>query len=88
MRYSANVSVSARAYTGAMLNVRALWAQRRKRDEGISRLLVRSTVSKWTATLWRWPASSVTAGLSRPGRSEAAQAARARSSAPWSSSRC
>ncbi|MFY9930939.1 MAG: glycosyltransferase family 2 protein [Streptosporangiaceae bacterium] len=53
MRYSANVSTTARAYAGPMLTVRALWAQRRKWDEGMSRLLVRSTVNKWTATLWR-----------------------------------
>jgi len=31
MRYSANVSVSARAYAGPMLTVRALWAQRPSR---------------------------------------------------------
>src|SRR5580658_4485805 len=55
MRYSANVSVSARAYAGPMLTMRALWAQRRKWDEGMARLLVHSQVNKWTATLWRLP---------------------------------
>src|SRR5580704_4398143 len=38
-----------------MLTMRALWAQRRKWDEGMARLLVHSQVNKWTATLWRLP---------------------------------
>jgi len=67
MRYSANVSVSARAYAGPMLNVRALWAQRRKWDEGMSRLLVRSTVNKWTATLWRQQLALLSNGITRIG---------------------
>jgi poly-beta-1,6-N-acetyl-D-glucosamine synthase len=67
MRYSANVSVSARAYAGPMLTMRALWAQRRKWDEGMARLLVRSTVNKWTATLWRQQLSLLSNGLTRIG---------------------
>jgi biofilm PGA synthesis N-glycosyltransferase PgaC len=67
MRYSANVSVSARAYAGPMLNVRALWAQRRKWDEGMSRLLVRSTVNKWTTTLWRQQLGLLSNGITRIG---------------------
>ena len=67
MRYSANVSVNARAYAGPMLTVRALWAQRRKWDEGMSRLLVRSTMNKWTATLWRQQLSLLFNGLTRIG---------------------
>ena len=67
MRYSANVSTTARAYAGPMLTVRALWAQRRKWDEGMSRLLVRSTVNKWTATLWRQQLSLLSNGITRIG---------------------
>jgi cellulose synthase/poly-beta-1,6-N-acetylglucosamine synthase-like glycosyltransferase len=67
MRYSANVSTTARAYAGPMLTVRALWAQRRKWDEGMSRLLVRSTVNKWTATLWRQQLSLASNGITRIG---------------------
>jgi biofilm PGA synthesis N-glycosyltransferase PgaC len=67
MKYSANVSVSARAYAGPMLTMRALWAQRRKWDEGMARLLVRSTVNKWTATLWRQQLSLLSNGITRIG---------------------
>jgi biofilm PGA synthesis N-glycosyltransferase PgaC len=67
MRYSANVSVSARAYAGPMLTVRALWAQRRKWDEGMARLLVGSAVSKWTATLWRQQLGLLSNGITRIG---------------------
>jgi len=67
MRYSANVSVSARAYAGPMLTMRALWAQRRKWDEGMARLLVHSTVNKWTVTLWRQQLGLMSNGLTRIG---------------------
>ena len=67
MRYSANVSVSARAYAGPMLTMRALWAQRRKWDEGMARLLVHSQVNKWTATLWRQQLGLLSNGLTRIG---------------------
>ena len=67
MRYSANVSVTARAYAGPMLTLRSLWAQRRKWDEGMSRLLVRSTLNKWTVTLWRQQLSLLSNGITRIG---------------------
>jgi biofilm PGA synthesis N-glycosyltransferase PgaC len=67
MKYSANVSTTARAYAGPMLTLRALWAQRRKWDEGMARLLVRSTVNKWTGTLWRQQLSLLSNGITRIG---------------------
>jgi poly-beta-1,6-N-acetyl-D-glucosamine synthase len=67
MRYSANVSASARAYAGPMLTVRALWAQRRKWDEGMVRLLAGSTLNKWTVTLWRQQLSLASNGITRIG---------------------
>jgi poly-beta-1,6-N-acetyl-D-glucosamine synthase len=67
MKFSANVSTSARAYAGPMLTVRSLWAQRRKWDEGMVRLLVGSTPSKWVATLWRSQLSLLSNGLTRIG---------------------
>jgi len=67
LRYSANVSVTARAYAGPMLTLRSLWAQRRKWDEGMSRLLVRSTLNKWTVTLWRQQLSLLSNGITRIG---------------------
>src|SRR5580698_7891204 len=67
MRYSANVSTTARAYAGPMLTVRALWAQRRKWDEGMARLLLHSKVNKWTATLWRQQLSLLSNGITRIG---------------------
>jgi len=35
-----------------MMNLRSLWAQRRKWHEGMA-AAGHSTVNKWTATLWR-----------------------------------
>ena len=67
LRYSANVSVTALAYAGPMLTLRSLWAQRRKWDEGMSRLLVRSALNKWTATLWRQQLSLLSNGITRIG---------------------
>jgi glycosyltransferase involved in cell wall biosynthesis len=67
MKYSANVSTSARAYAGPMLTMRSLWAQRRKWDEGMVRLLVGSTPNKWVATLWRSQLSLLSNGLTRIG---------------------
>ena len=67
MKYSANVSTTARAYAGPMLTLRSLWAQRRKWDEGMARLLVRSTVNKWTGTLWRQQLSLLSNGITRIG---------------------
>ena len=65
MRYATNVSTSARAYAGPMFTLRSLWAQRRKWDEGMVRLLVRSNVNKWTATLWRQQLNLFSNGVTR-----------------------
>jgi poly-beta-1,6-N-acetyl-D-glucosamine synthase len=65
MRYATNVSATARAYAGPMINMRSLWAQRRKWDEGMVRLLVSSMVNKWTATLWRSQLSLLSNGITR-----------------------
>ena len=65
MRYATNVSTTARAYAGPMVTVRSLWAQRRKWDEGMVRLLVGSMVNKWTATLWRSQLALFANGLTR-----------------------
>jgi len=65
MRYATNVSTTARAYAGPMFTLRSLWAQRRKWDEGMVRLLVGSTVNKWTASLWRSQLSLLANGLTR-----------------------
>ena len=65
MRYATNVSTTARAYAGPMFTLRSLWAQRRKWDEGMVRLLVGSTVNKWTAALWRSQLSLFSNGLTR-----------------------
>ena len=48
-----------------MFTLRSLWAQRRKWDEGMIRLLVRSTMNKWTTTLWRQQLSLFSNGLTR-----------------------
>ena len=65
MRYATNVSTTARAYAGPMFTLRSLWAQRRKWDEGMVRLLVGSTLNKWTTTLWRQQLSLFSNGLTR-----------------------
>jgi biofilm PGA synthesis N-glycosyltransferase PgaC len=65
MRYATKVSPTARAYAGPMITVRSLWHQRRKWDEGMIRLLVSSTVNKWTATLWRQQLSLLSNGVTR-----------------------
>lgn len=67
MRYATNVSTTARAYAGPMVTMRSLWHQRRKWDEGMIRLLVRSTVNKWTGALWRQQLSLLSNGLTRVG---------------------
>jgi cellulose synthase/poly-beta-1,6-N-acetylglucosamine synthase-like glycosyltransferase len=46
------VSRSARAYAGAMYDTRSLWAQRRKWDEGMIRLLLKYKVGKNTYYPW------------------------------------
>jgi cellulose synthase/poly-beta-1,6-N-acetylglucosamine synthase-like glycosyltransferase len=46
------VSRSARAYAGAMYNTKSLWAQRRKWDEGMIRLLLQYKLHKNTYFPW------------------------------------
>ncbi len=46
------VSKSARAYAGAMYDVKSLWAQRRKWDEGMMRLLLQYKLRKNTLYPW------------------------------------
>ncbi|WP_035856288.1 glycosyltransferase family 2 protein [Cryptosporangium arvum] len=65
MRYETLVSPNARAHAGAMLTFRSLWAQRRKWDEGMARLLAKPQLSKWTATLWRQQLSLLSNGVTR-----------------------
>jgi cellulose synthase/poly-beta-1,6-N-acetylglucosamine synthase-like glycosyltransferase len=47
------VSPTARAYAGPMVTIHALWAQRRKWDEGMIRLLLQSGINGATAYPWR-----------------------------------
>jgi biofilm PGA synthesis N-glycosyltransferase PgaC len=65
MRYETLVSTTARAQAGPMLTLRALWAQRRKWDEGMARLLAKPAMSKWTMTLWRQQLSLLSNGITR-----------------------
>jgi len=46
------VSRTARAYAGAMYNTKSLWAQRRKWDEGMARLLLKYKIGKNTYYPW------------------------------------
>ncbi|QNG36300.1 glycosyltransferase family 2 protein [Geodermatophilaceae bacterium NBWT11] len=65
MNYQTLVSTTARAHAGPMLTMRSLWAQRRKWDEGMARLLVRPSLNKWTMTLWKQQLSLLANGVSR-----------------------
>lgn len=65
MRYETLVSPTARAHAGAMLTFRSLWAQRRKWDEGMARLLATPSLNKWTATLWRQQLALLSNGVTR-----------------------
>jgi cellulose synthase/poly-beta-1,6-N-acetylglucosamine synthase-like glycosyltransferase len=65
MRYETLVSTTARAHAGAMVTFRSLWAQRRKWDEGMARLLAKPHLSKWTATLWRQQLALLSNGVTR-----------------------
>lgn len=51
--WETKVSATARAYAGPMLTVRSLWAQRRKWDEGMIRLLLGSKIGATTMYPWR-----------------------------------
>jgi poly-beta-1,6-N-acetyl-D-glucosamine synthase len=52
-RWETKVSATARAYAGAMVTVKSLWAQRRKWDEGMIRLLLGSKIGAATMYPWR-----------------------------------
>jgi bleomycin hydrolase len=65
MRYETPVSPQARAYAGPMLNLRSLWHQRRKWDQGMVQLLTTTGVNRWTATLWRQQLSLLSNGVTR-----------------------
>jgi biofilm PGA synthesis N-glycosyltransferase PgaC len=52
-RWETKVSSTARAYAGAMVTVKSLWAQRRKWDEGMIRLLLGSKIGSATIYPWR-----------------------------------
>ncbi len=51
--WETKVSATARAYAGPMLTFKSLWAQRRKWDEGMIRLLLGSRIGATTAYPWR-----------------------------------
>ncbi len=51
--WETRVSSTARAYAGPMLTVKSLWAQRRKWDEGMIRLLLGSKIGATTVYHWR-----------------------------------
>ncbi len=51
--WETKVSATARAYAGPMLTIRSLWAQRRKWDEGMIRLLLGSKIGATTMYPWR-----------------------------------
>lgn len=50
--WETKVSATARAFAGPMFTVKSLWAQRRKWDEGMARLLVSSRLGSTTAYPW------------------------------------
>jgi poly-beta-1,6-N-acetyl-D-glucosamine synthase len=52
LKFETLVSRSARAYAGAMYNTKSLWAQRRKWDEGMIRLLLKYKMHKNTYYPW------------------------------------
>jgi cellulose synthase/poly-beta-1,6-N-acetylglucosamine synthase-like glycosyltransferase len=52
-RWETKVSSTGRAYAGAMVTVKSLWAQRRKWDEGMIRLLLGSKIGSATMYPWR-----------------------------------
>jgi cellulose synthase/poly-beta-1,6-N-acetylglucosamine synthase-like glycosyltransferase len=54
--WECKVSSAARAYVGPMLTLKSLWAQRRKWDEGMIRLLLQSGVNRTTLYPWRMQA--------------------------------
>jgi poly-beta-1,6-N-acetyl-D-glucosamine synthase len=51
--WETKVSSTARAYAGPMITVKSLWAQRRKWDEGMIRLLLGTKIGATTLYPWR-----------------------------------
>jgi biofilm PGA synthesis N-glycosyltransferase PgaC len=51
--WETKVSATGRAYAGPMFTMKSLWAQRRKWDEGMIRLLLGSKIGATTAYPWR-----------------------------------
>jgi poly-beta-1,6-N-acetyl-D-glucosamine synthase len=64
-RWETKVSATARAYAGAMVTVKSLWAQRRKWDEGMIRLLLGSKIGAATMYPWRMQAKMLINSLTR-----------------------
>jgi cellulose synthase/poly-beta-1,6-N-acetylglucosamine synthase-like glycosyltransferase len=54
--WDATISSTARAYVGPMVTLRSFWAQRRKWDEGLARLLLQSGFNQATRYPWRMQA--------------------------------
>jgi poly-beta-1,6-N-acetyl-D-glucosamine synthase len=64
-RWETKVSSTARAYAGAMITVKSLWAQRRKWDEGMIRLLLGSKIGSATIYPWRMQAKMLINSVTR-----------------------
>jgi biofilm PGA synthesis N-glycosyltransferase PgaC len=64
-RWETKVSSTARAYAGAMVTVKSLWAQRRKWDEGMIRLLLGSKIGSATMYPWRMQAKMLINSVTR-----------------------
>ena len=64
-RWETKVSATARAYAGAMVTVKSLWAQRRKWDEGMIRLLLGSKIGAATMYPWRMQLKMLINALTR-----------------------
>lgn len=64
-RWETKVSATARAYAGAMVTVKSLWAQRRKWDEGMIRLLLGSKIGAATVYPWRMQLKMAINGVTR-----------------------
>jgi biofilm PGA synthesis N-glycosyltransferase PgaC len=64
-RWETKVSSTARAYAGAMVTVKSLWAQRRKWDEGMIRLLLGSKIGAATMYPWRMQAKMLINSVTR-----------------------
>jgi poly-beta-1,6-N-acetyl-D-glucosamine synthase len=63
--WETKVSATARAYAGPMVTLKALWAQRRKWDEGMIRLLLGSKIGAATMYPWRMQAKMALNALTR-----------------------